>query len=339
MKNLSSTPNGHSFVYQQLPEELCKSWDIQTPNAVEGTSATVAFDIPPITKPTASTSSTSSSSEAGSSSESEDSEDEIINFRPTNQKPTFKFEPSTLGASLPSFLAELKSSNDVLAAGVPNDQKFELSDSDSEEEHIEMNLGLGVLEDTSARADTPVSISKIDESSSDDGDDVKPFTSLDDGADEDSPAKILKLLHTRKTQDTVEQSSSTSSYTKIPPDDSAKDPVKVTLKFTQQVGTTDDPNLAQNMSTHHKLSNGRSVNGRSLQIVLKRPSKTTTIMADDSLLSATVRGVPTTRSSHCDTSLSKTGNREMTNFVRGILTALETGSLGRFEVSTGSEIE
>jgi hypothetical protein len=72
----------------------------------------------------------------------EDSPDEVINFKPTNKKPSFHFEPSTIASQLPSFLSELKAANDALDAS----RMLELDEED-EGEHIEMNLGLGVLEE------------------------------------------------------------------------------------------------------------------------------------------------------------------------------------------------
>ncbi|KAG9235878.1 hypothetical protein BJ875DRAFT_254063 [Amylocarpus encephaloides] len=83
--------------------------------------------------------------ESATQSSNTASGEEIINFKPTNQKPNFKFEPSPLSGSLPSFLDALRSANEQLVLGAPCDQKIELSDSD-EGEHIEIDLGLGVLE-------------------------------------------------------------------------------------------------------------------------------------------------------------------------------------------------
>ena len=72
----------------------------------------------------------------------EDSSDEVINFKPTYNKPSFHFEPSTIASQLPSFLSELKAANDALDAS----QMLELDEEDVGE-YIEMNLGLGVLEE------------------------------------------------------------------------------------------------------------------------------------------------------------------------------------------------
>lgn len=79
--------------------------------------------------------------------ESDDEDnDEIINFQPRNNKPVFKFEKSTLTERLGSFVEELKDANEKLVGeGGPN-LSMEMNDSDGGE-HIEMNLGLGVLEE------------------------------------------------------------------------------------------------------------------------------------------------------------------------------------------------
>lgn len=75
-----------------------------------------------------------------------DSDDEIINFQPRDKKPTFKFEPSNLSERLGSFVSELKGANEQLVAEGGANLSMELTDSD-EGEHIELNLGLGVLEE------------------------------------------------------------------------------------------------------------------------------------------------------------------------------------------------
>ena len=72
--------------------------------------------------------------------------EDIINVKPNNQKPSFRFEPSSIASRLPGFLAQMKAANDELATGNPEQHIMELSDSDTASEHIEMNLGLGVLE-------------------------------------------------------------------------------------------------------------------------------------------------------------------------------------------------
>jgi hypothetical protein len=84
---------------------------------------------------------------------SSDSDDEIINVRPLNAKPTMRFSESSLGSRLGSFLTEMKGANEKLLADVESgdNPSFELSD--SEEGHIEMNLGLGVLEEKAEDAE------------------------------------------------------------------------------------------------------------------------------------------------------------------------------------------
>jgi hypothetical protein len=78
----------------------------------------------------------------------QDDDEEIINVRP-GSKPSFQFKESALGGRVGSFLDELKASNDQLeadmAAGV--NHSMEVNESDSADEVIEMNLGLGVLEE------------------------------------------------------------------------------------------------------------------------------------------------------------------------------------------------
>ena len=76
--------------------------------------------------------------------DSDSSEDEIVNFQPLDKKPSFKHEKSGMASRLDSFLAEMKTANEELNA---EDGNMEVTDSD--EEHIEMNLGLGILEEVS----------------------------------------------------------------------------------------------------------------------------------------------------------------------------------------------
>ncbi|CAG8976900.1 hypothetical protein HYALB_00003511 [Hymenoscyphus albidus] len=94
----------------------------------------------------------SSSSSSGSSSDSE----EIHNFRPSNQRPNIhRVESSSLADRLQAFLPNLAASNAQLASGTQGNNGFEL-DPNSEEPHIEMNLGLGVLEHTTPSAAEPL---------------------------------------------------------------------------------------------------------------------------------------------------------------------------------------
>jgi hypothetical protein len=72
------------------------------------------------------------------------SDEEIINVIPMRSKPTFKFEPSALAARLPSFVEDLKTANEKLKDA--GDLSVEVDD-DYEGPHIEMALGLGVLEE------------------------------------------------------------------------------------------------------------------------------------------------------------------------------------------------
>lgn len=83
----------------------------------------------------------------GSVGGSSESEEEIINVRPLNQRPTMRFEPSALSSRLPGFLAEMAAENEKLEESIRSGElsNFEAGEGD-EGEHIEMNLGLGVLE-------------------------------------------------------------------------------------------------------------------------------------------------------------------------------------------------
>jgi hypothetical protein len=76
--------------------------------------------------------------------------DDIVNLCPTANKPDMSFAalPSTsVATQLPSFLAEMAAANEQLPA---HDSKggFELDSDADAEQYIEMDLGLGVLEDT-----------------------------------------------------------------------------------------------------------------------------------------------------------------------------------------------
>ena len=84
----------------------------------------------------------------------QDEDEKIINVRP-GVKPSFRFKESALGGQVGSFLEQLKASNDQLKADVAAgiNHSMEVNESDSADEVIEMNLGLGVLEE---KADTSV---------------------------------------------------------------------------------------------------------------------------------------------------------------------------------------
>lgn len=99
----------------------------------------------------------STSSEDDEPDARDEQEDNIINFQPLNKKPDFSLMPaSSLSNRLPGFLAQMQAANDRLAAdisaGNAADHRMEITsssdDNDSDlEPHIEMNLGLGVLEE------------------------------------------------------------------------------------------------------------------------------------------------------------------------------------------------
>jgi len=62
---------------------------------------------------------------------------EIINFQPLANKPSFKFQPSTLASSLPSFLEDFKKKNEALALDAESAKGFEILDGSSEDEDSE----------------------------------------------------------------------------------------------------------------------------------------------------------------------------------------------------------
>jgi hypothetical protein len=101
--------------------------------------------------------------------ESED--EEIINVRPLNQRPNFRFEPSALSRQLPGFIAEMEAANKTLKesirSGDLDEHRLEMGE-EVEGEYIEMNLGLGVLEEqretseeVEAEAEKTVSIEEL----------------------------------------------------------------------------------------------------------------------------------------------------------------------------------
>jgi hypothetical protein len=89
----------------------------------------------------------------GSDSDDSDDSDEVINFQPSDKKPTFKFEKPLIGERLASFIPELKDANDKLAADLEGGQDVSIEIERSDDEHIEMNLGLGVLEEQAGKED------------------------------------------------------------------------------------------------------------------------------------------------------------------------------------------
>ncbi|KAF7919946.1 uncharacterized protein EAE98_009180 [Botrytis deweyae] len=117
---------------------------------------------PPSTNPAKSSSpassqaNTSSEAEASSSEPSSDadSEDEIPMIRPLNARPVMRV--STLdgfGASeglnnLPDFLKQMKEANEELMKKIEKGEDRKLEDVKEGESYVEMNLGLGVLEET-----------------------------------------------------------------------------------------------------------------------------------------------------------------------------------------------
>jgi hypothetical protein len=94
----------------------------------------------------------------------EPASDNITTLRPNNERPNFSLDlikDSTIASVLPSFLAQMQAANQELeeekAAGTLADRHIELDESDSAiegEQYIEMNLGLGVLEEKNDGAST-----------------------------------------------------------------------------------------------------------------------------------------------------------------------------------------
>jgi len=83
--------------------------------------------------------------------------DNITTLRPNNVRPNISLDlikDSAVASKLPGFLAQMRAANQELeeekSAGTLANRRIELDDSDSAiegEQHIEMNLGLGVLEE------------------------------------------------------------------------------------------------------------------------------------------------------------------------------------------------
>ncbi|KAF1921556.1 hypothetical protein BDU57DRAFT_439951 [Ampelomyces quisqualis] len=101
-----------------------------------------------------------SSGDSGSGSE-DDSENAVVNLRAgQGQKPKMTFDKSALGPDirdfLKDFLPQLKAANDELEAkrraGTLKSREIEMTDADDQEQCIEMDLGLGVLEEKDANA-------------------------------------------------------------------------------------------------------------------------------------------------------------------------------------------
>lgn len=108
--------------------------------------------------------------------------DGVINFRPKNQKPSFKVDHSDLGSRVGSFLSEMKEANEQLEADVAAGNNHSLEVDDSDNEHIEMNLGLGVLEE------------KADSSEDEDGDDDENENENEDGDENEDEIKKAAVI-------------------------------------------------------------------------------------------------------------------------------------------------
>jgi hypothetical protein len=109
--------------------------------------------------------STVTSSDASSDVASSSNPDAILTLRPAFKKPVFsKLKASPLTSLLPDFLSRMAAANAELEQSVAagEDMGIEVN-SDEEGEHIEMNLGLGVLEEKTGDDSTSDSDSDSDE--------------------------------------------------------------------------------------------------------------------------------------------------------------------------------
>lgn len=103
--------------------------------------------------------------------------DNITTLRPNNERPNISLDlikDSAVASKLPGFLAQMRAANQELeeekSAGTLANRRIELDESDSAaegEQHIEMNLSLGVLEEKNYETNTT---SESDSSNEDDGD-------------------------------------------------------------------------------------------------------------------------------------------------------------------------
>jgi hypothetical protein len=116
----------------------------------------------------------SETSSSGSDDESSDGaevepastvKEEVTNVQPMNRKPKFDFaalrSKSSLMSKLPGFLAQMEAANRELeaekAAGTIASRRLEIDDNEEgskTEQYIEMNLGLGVLEEKTGVSET-----------------------------------------------------------------------------------------------------------------------------------------------------------------------------------------
>jgi hypothetical protein len=123
---------------------------------------------------------------------------EVTNVQPMVRKPKFDFaalkSKSHLMAKLPNFLAEMDAANRELeaekAAGTLGARRLEIDDKDEDPkvgQYIEMNLGLGVLEEKTSDSDT----SSEGESSDDKGVMDKLMGAEKDHKDEGEKKKIV----------------------------------------------------------------------------------------------------------------------------------------------------
>lgn len=152
-----------------------------------------------------------SSNESSASDDSDDGDDsdsgaahtedeEIIAVRPTGTKPDFSIDDiknNPLASMLDKFLGDFAESNAQLEAdnAVANSIGFELGSNEDEVEgeaqYIEMNLGLGVLEEKLDDDDTS---SEESESSSEDGEVMDKLLAVQDVENKDKKTAEKKVL-------------------------------------------------------------------------------------------------------------------------------------------------
>ncbi|KAM0159099.1 hypothetical protein ACHAPG_003795 [Botrytis cinerea] len=142
----------------KLPSRKRTTLGKTSPNTTESSTSTSkpSTNPPESSSPASSQANTSSEAEASSSepSSEDESEDEIRMIRPLNARPVMRV--STLngfGASeglnnLPDFLKQMKEANEELMKKIEKGEDRKLEDVKDGESYVEMNLGLGVLEET-----------------------------------------------------------------------------------------------------------------------------------------------------------------------------------------------
>ncbi|CAD6439746.1 7b6946e4-3856-4adf-ba9b-e43d517273b9-CDS [Sclerotinia trifoliorum] len=140
------------------------------------TTSKSTYTKPPNSSTPASSEATSSSEVEVSSSESsseDESEDEIPLIRPLNARPVMRVsELNGFGGSgglgnLPDFLKQMKEANEELMKKISGGEERGLEDVREGESYVEMNLGLGVLEEKRDGDSEDESESEVEEKDAD----------------------------------------------------------------------------------------------------------------------------------------------------------------------------